>query len=69
MAVDTSKVFKIKYSLNTLAQLSEYVVTDPETGERTIMNEDISLLTNFVDSDELSVFETEHLEHLIVFKW
>jgi hypothetical protein len=69
VAVDTSKVFKIKYSLNTLAQLSEYVKTDPETGERTIMNEDISLLTNFVDSDELSVFETEHLEHLIVFKW
>ena len=66
---DTSRVFKIKYSINTLSQLGEYVENDPETGDRTIVNEETSILCLLADSDELSLFETEHLEQLINFKW
>ena len=65
---DTSRVFKIKYTLNTLSQLGEYVHTDAN-GDRTIVNEEESILCLLAESDELSLFETENLEQLITFKW
>jgi len=45
------------------------VYTDPENGDKTIMNEDESVLMLCGDSDELSLFETPQLEQLITFKW
>jgi hypothetical protein len=32
--VDTSKVYKIKYKINTLSQLGEYCVEDEVTGDK-----------------------------------
>jgi hypothetical protein len=61
-------VFKIKYTINTLSQLGEYVHTDAN-GDRTLMNEEESILCLLAESDELSLFETENLEQLITFKW
>ena len=61
-------MFKIKYTINTLSQLGEYVHTDAN-GDRTIMNEEESILCLLAESDELSLFETENLEQLITFKW
>lgn len=68
--IDSSKVFKIKYIINTLTQLSEYVSEENLiTGEKTLNNEDVSLLSLVAVSDEQSLFETYGLNELITFKW
>jgi hypothetical protein len=67
---DSSKVYKIKYIINTLTQLSEYVSNeDLVTGEKTLNNEDVSLLTLVSCSDEQALFETNEMNELITFKW
>lgn len=67
---DSSKVYKIKNIINTLTQLSEYVSNeDLVTGEKTLNNEDVSLLTLVSCSDEQALFETNEMNELITFKW
>ena len=70
--IDMSKVYKIKYSLNLLPNVGEYIVdADPEdeTSKKKLMNEDINLMGLFNESDELSIYETDLIKELITYKW
>ena len=73
MNMDSSKVYKIKYSLNMLPFIGVYMNknVDPRTGVESmeLANEDINLLAICTDSNELSMFESETLKDLIEFKW
>jgi len=60
-------VYKIKYSINTLTQLGEYV--HYVDGKKVLANEGISLLQLCAEADELELFETDELDELITFKW
>jgi hypothetical protein len=66
--MDTSKVYKIKYNLNLLPSLSEYVALD-EQQRKTIKNEGVSMMSLVQKTGELAVFDTEALAQLIEFKW
>jgi len=71
--MDTSKVYKIKYSLNMLPSLGSYMhrETDTYTGETTIefKNDGVNILQLCAESDEIKIFETESLQDLVTFKW
>ena len=67
--IDSSKVYKVTYTLNTLPQLGEYVQRDPLTGEKTFVNEDVSLMQMCIDADELDIFDSDNFQKLIKFKW
>jgi hypothetical protein len=73
MNMDSSKVYKIKYSLNMLPFIGVYMNknVDPRTGVESmeLANEDINLLAICTDSNELAMFESETLKDLIEFKW
>ena len=65
---ETSKVFKIKYSLNLLPAIGYYIKNDPKNG-KIVCNEDVNLMSLTIDSDELDIFETDIVLQLIEFKW
>ena len=69
----TSKVYKIKYSLNLLPQLGTYLNKDidiyTQNKDFTLMNDNINFLEFCYDSHELSMFEADTLQELIEFKW
>mgnify|MGYP006893254200 CR=1 FL=1 len=71
--LDSSKVYKIKYQLNLLPCLGQYMhkEKDPYTLVETIeiRNEDINLCELCAGSDEITMFESETLQDLIDFKW
>lgn len=58
--IDSSKVYKVNYTLNTLPQLGEYVIRDPIAGEKSFVNEDISLMQMCIDADELDIFDSHN---------
>ena len=70
---DSSKVYKIKYSINMLPYIGMYLhkATDPYTKEETreMANEDVNLLGLCSESDELEMFGSESLQDCIEFKW
>jgi hypothetical protein len=66
--IDSRKVYKIKYSINTLTQLGEYCTQDAY-GNKVFANEGVSLLALCCASNELELFETEQIDELITFKW
>lgn len=68
-AVDSSKVYKITYLLNTIPQIGEYVVNDPETGKNSFCNKDKSLMDMCQDSEELELFNSLAIQDVIDFKW
>jgi hypothetical protein len=55
--VDNTKIFKIKYSINLLAQIDMHVVED-EDGVMTFLNEEVSLMNLCGETEELEIFET-----------
>jgi hypothetical protein len=68
--VQSDKVYKIKYSLNTLSRLGECVDSiDPLTGEKTFLNKGYSILDEMCSNNELELFETQQVIDLITFKW
>lgn len=54
--VDSSRIFKIKYSANLLPQYGFYIAPNGE-----YVNMNIDLMKEFGQSEELSIFETESL--------
>lgn len=70
---DSTKVYKIKYSVNMLPYIGTYLhkTMDPYTKEetRTMANEDVNLLGICSESDELQMFASESLQDCIEFKW
>jgi hypothetical protein len=70
---DSSKVYKIKYSINMLPYIGTYLLkdVDPYTKEetRTIANDDVNLLNLCCESDEIEMFSSESLMDCIEFKW
>lgn len=70
---DSSKVYKIKYSINMLPYIGTYLLKeeDPYTKKetRTMANEDVNLLGLCTESDELEMFASESLQDCIEFKW
>jgi hypothetical protein len=70
---DSSKVYKIKYSINMLPYIGTYLhkEVDPYTKEETrcMANEDVNLLSLCCESDELDMFSSESLQDCIEFKW
>ena len=69
--MDMTKVYKVKYSVNLLPSIGEYIrPEDVEKGEkRQVMNEGCHLMGEFVDSEELNIFETQTVLQYIEFKW
>ena len=59
--IDVDKVFKIKYSINILPGVGEYIIdSDPENGGcKTLVNTDANLLGLISGTEELSIFETK----------
>jgi len=59
--IDVDKVFKIKYSINILPGVGEYIIdSDPENGGRkTLVNTTANLLGLISGTEELSIFETK----------
>ena len=57
--IDTSKVYKIKYQLNLLPQIGEYI-SEEETEQKTI-NEGESFMSLCRDTSELNIFMADSL--------
>ena len=59
--IDVDKVFKIKYSINILPGVGEYIIdSDPENGgHKTLVNTTANLLGLISGTEELSIFETK----------
>lgn len=60
---DSTKIRKIRYSINLLMQSGMYV----ENGE--VMNEDVSLMGLCAETEELEIFEPDPFKDIIDFKW
>jgi hypothetical protein len=57
------KVAKIKFQINLLPSIGMHIQDNKQ------VNEDISLTGLAADSDELEIFHTDALQHIITFKW
>jgi hypothetical protein len=66
--LDSSKFYKVSYSLNILPVIGEYCVND-DNGEKRIENEGLNLLEVFNEGNELDIFECKSVQNLIAFKW
>ena len=66
--LDSSKFYKVSYSLNILPVIGEYCVNDGKGGKR-IENEGLNLLEVFNEGNELDIFECNSVQMLITFKW
>lgn len=60
-AIDSSKLYKVSYTVNMLPTLGEYIVED-ENGERQLINEGIDLINQCIESDELEIFRSENFQ-------
>ena len=61
---DSSKVYKIKYSINLLAQVDMHIV-ESEDGQTEIINDGVSLMDLFGSTTELEIFNTEAVKDVI----
>jgi len=66
--MDNKRVAKVQYTINMLPSLGEYVVMNAD-GSKTLVNENQLLMAHCIDSDELSIFESDNFGQLIQFKW
>ena len=57
--IDKQKIFKIKYSINLLAQIDMHIVESEDSKQQ--INSDVSLMSLAGESDELCIFETDSL--------
>jgi len=67
-AARRAKGFKIRYKINLLPTVDEYVIED-SGGYRTIVNEGKSFIDACCDSEEIDVFDVENLQEYLDFKW
>lgn len=69
--MDMTKVYKIKYAVNLLPAIGEYIQPEnKELGtEKNVMNQDINLMGICNESEELEIYETQSIQQLIQFKW
>lgn len=69
--MDMTKVYKIKYCVNLLPTIGEYIrPADKELGiQKQLVNEDINLMGICNESEELEIYETQAIQQLIQFKW
>ena len=60
VTIDTSKVYKIKYSVNILPGIGLFVVDkDPENeGKKTFYNTDVTFMGLLNSSEELEIYDT-----------
>ena len=58
---------KVRYTINLLPMIGEYIVQD-SNGKKAI-NENIDFMGLCEDSDQLDIFETESIKELIQYKW
>lgn len=65
--MDMTKVYKIKYCVNLLPTIGEYIrPADKELGiQKQLMNEDINLMGICNESEELEIYETQAIQQLI----
>jgi hypothetical protein len=71
-SIDSSKIFKIKYSINLLPQIGTHIQFE-DNGEgdklKHLVNHDIPFMKIIAQSEELDIFNTISLQDLIEFKW
>lgn len=60
---DSTKILKIRYSINLMMQSGMYVENDD------IMNGDVSLMQLCAETEELDIFESSAIKDIIDFKW
>ena len=65
--LDSSKFYKVSYSINLLPVIGEYCIIDSK-GKR-MENEGLNLLECFNEGNELDIFECNSVQNLISFKW
>ena len=68
-AIDSSKIYKIQYSVNLLPQIGLYVVKDPATKELIFINEDVNFMGLLNEAEELEIFKTKTIQQLIEYKF
>lgn len=63
-ALDMTKVYKIKYSVNLLPIIGEHIIPENKAlgVEREFVNSDVNLMTLITDSEELDIFETDTIK-------
>ena len=64
---DKQKIYKIKYSINLLAQIDMHIIENKD--KKFAVNEGVSLMSLAGESEQLSIFDTESLNQVIQFKW
>ena len=70
--IDSSKIFKVQYSINMLSILGEYVeIKKGKSGfdQKLLINEGISLMDLCTQNDQIDVFESGNFIKLLKFKW
>lgn len=70
--VDSSKIYKIKYTVNILPQIGAHIaLVEDENGKFTkqLFNDDIPWMELITSSEELDIFKSKSLVPLITFKW
>lgn len=65
---DSTKIRKIKYSINLMLQCGMYI-KENKNGPSEIFNPDISLMNLFADTEELEMFDTDTIQNIIEYKW
>ena len=65
--VSSDKIYKIKYTIILLPLIGQHV--EMVNDKKEIKNREVSFLGLCTDSDELSMFECESLNEMILFKW
>jgi hypothetical protein len=66
--IGDSAVYKIKYSINMLPSIAEYIV-EQEDGTYECENEDVSLVSLFQETEEVCIFEASCIKEVIEYKW
>ena len=68
--IDTSKIYKIKYTLQLLTDFSMHVEEFPlGSGNKQVIQRDTHLIDTLEHSDELDIFNTDLIKNFIEFKW
>ena len=70
-SIDTSKVYKIKYSVNLLPIIGEHIIDKDEKNDndKTYLNSDVNFMGLLNETEELEIYETQTIQELIQFKW
>jgi len=68
--IDASKAYKIKYRLNLLPVVGQYLQEEREDkANASLKNDDVALMDLLGATEELEIFDSETLQQYIEFKW